>query len=255
MQRLHLIIPSFYHYLRFVKAEADFDPDHVRELFNRMSGSYERMNYITSFGFSLRWRRQFIQVLPASDQKLKIIDLMTGMGETWHAVKKQYPAAHLSALDFSEGMLKPARRKNESEFNNDVRILHQDLLNNSLPDDHYDVVLSAFGLKTFNAEQIAVLAKEIRRILNPGGSFSLIEVSSPENRLLRALYKLHLKHVVPACGWMFLGDPSEYKMLWRYTEKFRNANETCTIFRDAGLEVNPMSYFFGCATGVAGRKK
>lgn len=220
-----------------------------------MSGSYERMNYITSFGFSLRWRRQFIEALPASDENIKVIDLMSGMGETWHQIRRHYPKAELSALDFCEGMLKPSRHKNEQEFGNSVRILQQDLLKNELASDQYDVVLSAFGMKTFNAEQLKILAAEIKRILKPGGRFSMIEVSAPDGWFLHALYKLHLKYVVPFCGWIFLGNPSEYKMLWKYTEMYRNSKAAVTIFREAGLEVKPMSYFFGCASGVVGLKK
>jgi len=242
------------HYLRFVQTDPDFNPENVKELFNRMSGSYERMNYITSFGFSLRWRRQFVQVLPSSHEKIRVLDLMTGMGETWHMVKKHYPACEFSALDFSEGMLRPARQKNEKKFGNSIHILQQDLLNNSLPSGHFDVVLSAFGMKTFNDDQLAIMAQQIHRVLKPGGTFSLIEVSAPKSRVMRALYKMHLKYVVPMCGWLFLGNPSEYRMLWKYTEKFQNAARAVKLFREAGLQVRYTEYFYGCATGLVGTK-
>ncbi len=234
--------------------DPDFQPENVRELFNRMSGTYERMNYITSFGFSLRWRRQFVEALPSSNEPIKVIDLMTGMGETWHQVRRHYPSCDFSALDFSEGMLKSAHHKNSTEFANSIHILQKDILKSDLPSDHYDVVLSAFGMKTFDAAQLKVLAQEIKRILKPGGHFSLIEVSAPRNIVLYAMYKLYLKYVIPVCGWIFLGSPAEYKMLWRYTEKFKNSVEAETIFRSAGLNVKSLNYFFGCATGIMGSK-
>jgi ubiquinone/menaquinone biosynthesis methyltransferase len=235
-------------------AEEDYNPQHVHDLFNRMSGSYERVNYITSFGFSLRWRRQFLQELPPSSAPLEVIDLMTGMGETWSTVKKHYPHATLSALDFSEGMLSHAHRRNKNSFRNSVTVVQQNLLENNLAGNHYDVVLSAFGLKTFNAEQLHILAQETKRILKPGGRFSMIEVSSPRNVVLRGLYKLHLKYLVPFCGRLFPGNPSEYRMLWKYTERFRNADEAAAIFSAAGLQVQKSRYFYGCATGITGRK-
>jgi ubiquinone/menaquinone biosynthesis methyltransferase len=242
-------------YSRILISDPDFQPENVKELFNRMSGSYERMNYITSFGFSLRWRKQFVQILPATNEKIRVIDLMTGMGETWHPVKAHYPMCEFSALDFSEGMLKSARQKNKKEFDDGIHILQKDILASDLPSDHYDIVLSAFGMKTFNAEQLSVLANEIKRILKPGGKFSLIEVSAPRNPVMRTLYKLHLKYIVPACGWLFLGNPSEYKMLWKYTEKFKNSKDAEVIFRNAGLIVEPVTYFFGCATGIRGARR
>ena len=79
-----------------------------------MSGSYERVNYITSFGFSIRWRRQFINRIPATDEKIEVIDLLTGMGENWESVRRIFPNANISSLDFSEEMIKRAELKNKS---------------------------------------------------------------------------------------------------------------------------------------------
>ncbi len=219
-----------------------------------MSGSYERVNYTTSFGFSLRWRKQFLKSIPSTSESLRIIDLMTGMGETWGPIRSRFPNGELSTLDYSEGMLVHARHKNHKSFGDKVIIHHQDLLKNTLLSEYYDVVLSAFGLKTFNTEQIATLAGEIKRILKPGGRFSLIEVSSPENPVLHGLYKLHLKHIVPVCGQIFLGNPEEYRMLWKYTERFGNSNRAAEIFAEAGLKTQYVSYFGGCATGITGQK-
>jgi ubiquinone/menaquinone biosynthesis methyltransferase len=234
--------------------QQEYDPEYIRGLFNRMSGSYERVNYITSFGFSLRWRRQFLKFIAPAADPLRIMDLMTGMGETWNPVLDRFPNAELSTLDYSEGMLVHANLKNKKSFSGKVIVHHQDLLKNSLPSDHYDVVLSAFGLKTFNAQQVVRLAEEIKRILKPGGKFSLIEVSVPENTILRALYKLHLKYAVPICGKMFLGNPQEYRMLWKYTERFGNGKAAVQQFRNSGLNAEYVSYFGGCATGIQGNK-
>lgn len=233
---------------------AEYNPEFVCSLFDRMSGSYENVNYITSFGFSLRWRKQFLRALPSSNASIQVIDLMTGMGETWGPVKKHFPNAAFSALDFSQGMLSHAKEKNRKQFNNSVTVLHQDLLKNTLASDHYDVVLSAFGLKTFNNDQIRILGKEIKRILRPGGAFSLIEVSAPSNILLRALYKFHLKYAVPICGKILLGNPEEYRMLWKYTDRFQNSSAAQQIFQEEGLDCKMVSYFNGCATGIVGRK-
>ena len=98
----------------FPKAIFDF----VRGLFNKMSNSYERMNYITSFGFSIRWRTQFLHSFQPTDKKIEIIDLLTGMGETWKAVLNRFPNANISALDFSEEMVKNAKAKNKRHFQN-----------------------------------------------------------------------------------------------------------------------------------------
>lgn len=219
-----------------------------------MSSSYERMNFITSFGFSIRWRRQFLQSFRQTNKKAEIIDLLTGMGETWNATKNRFPDSNLTALDFSDGMLKYAKQKSELKFNNEIIVLQQDILNNELPNNHYDFVTCAFGLKTFNTEQIQILALETKRILKHGGQFSFIEVSKPNNKILEALYGFYLGWVIPILGRLLLGNPEEYKMLWQYTSRFGNAKMAAEIFSNSGLSTTFNSYFYGCATGFYGIK-
>jgi demethylmenaquinone methyltransferase/2-methoxy-6-polyprenyl-1,4-benzoquinol methylase len=97
-----------------------------------MSSSYERMNYITSFGFSIRWRTQFLDVFRPISPDAEIIDLLTGMGETWSAIRRKFPNAHLTVLDFSEGMLKYARQKSRDKFNNQITVIQQDILTRTM---------------------------------------------------------------------------------------------------------------------------
>lgn len=231
-----------------------YNPDFVQGLFNKMSSSYERVNYITSFGFSIYWRRQFLNSFIQPDHTAEIIDLLTGMGETWAAIKNKLPNSNLTVLDFSEGMLKYAKQKSKIKFNNEIRVLQQDILKNELPGNHYDFVTCAFGLKTFNAEQLNILALETKRILKTGGQFSFIEVSKPSNHTLNALYGFYLSKVIPILGRLLLGNPEEYKMLWQYTDQFENAKMTAEIFEKAGLKTNFNAYFHGCATGFHGEK-
>lgn len=232
-----------------------YNPEYVKGLFNRMSSSYERMNYITSFGFSIRWRTQFLEPFQSTTDKIEIIDLMTGMGETWSAVKNKFPNAKLSALDFSPEMLKNAKTKSEKHFNNNVLLLQQDILKSDLPSNNYDIVICAFGLKTFDTEQLQVLATETKRILKVGGQFSFIEVSKPTNKILKQLYGFYLGQVIPVLGKLLLGNPIEYKMLWRYTDNFDNAKRAEEIFNNQGLTTKSNSYFYGCSTGFSGHKQ
>lgn len=231
-----------------------YNPEYVRGLFNRMSGSYERVNYLTSFGFSIRWRTQFLKSFKPTDEKVEIIDLLTGMGETWKAIKHKLPNSNLTVLDFSEGMLKFAKQKSKDHFNNSITVLHQNILQSELPSDRFDFVTCAFGLKTFNDEQLEALALETRRILKPGGRFSFIEVSKPNPKVLNWLYGFYLSKAIPVLGKLLLGNPEEYKMLWNYTRRFENSKKAAALFKNAGLATEYTSYFYGCATGFYGQK-
>lgn len=231
-----------------------YNPEYVKGLFNKMSSSYERMNFVTSFGFSIRWRRQFLEPFNQTKRKAEIIDLLTGMGETWNATKNKFPNSNLTVLDFSDGMLKNAKQKSETKFNNEIIVLQQDILNNQLPSNYYDFVTCAFGLKTFNEEQIQVLAKETKRILKKDGQFSFVEVSKPNSKILKTLYGFYLGQIIPILGRLLLGNPEEYRMLWKYTNNFDNAKRATEIFTETGLTTKFNSYFYGCATGFYGTK-
>lgn len=231
-----------------------YSPEYVKGLFNRMSSSYERMNYITSFGFSIRWRTQFLNSFKPTNQKVEIIDLLTGMGETWQATKHKFPNSNLTVIDFSEGMLKYAKRKNKEKFKEQITVLQKDILENELPSNHFDFVTCAFGLKTFNEDQLNILALETKRILKIGGKFSFIEVSKPNNNILKIFYGFYLGKIIPVLGKVLLGNPEEYKMLWKYTDKFENARNATETFANKGLKTKYVSYFYGCATGFNGQK-
>lgn len=231
-----------------------FEPAFVKKLFNRMSNSYERMNYITSFGFSIIWRKQFINKLRQDNSKVQVLDLLSGMGENWKLLNNRYPNADFFALDFSEEMISSSDKKNQ-KLRNKFIILNQDVLSCSIEENKFDIITCAFGLKTFNEQQLILLARLIHSILKPGGSFTFIEVSKPSNNLLLFFYRFYLKSIVPILGKLLLGNPTDYKMLWKYTEIFQNAIRSKDIFEKEGLEVSYEKYFFGCATGIFGSKK
>ncbi|UTW62809.1 class I SAM-dependent methyltransferase [bacterium SCSIO 12741] len=231
-----------------------YDPEFVEDLFDRMSSSYARMNYITSFGFSERWRRQCIQQLDFSTSEV-ILDLMCGMGECWPQVLKRSPAhAQLIGIDFSAGMLRFADQAKIKYPNRKIETRRQNIFTNNLPDGSVDIIISGFGLKTFNDQQIQELAEEMHRLLKPGGQFSLIDVSTPHWSALRRPYLFYLKNIIPILGKLFLGNPETYEMLGIYTEKYGNSKQVEKRFTEAGFEVKYLDYFYGCASGIAGCK-
>lgn len=231
-----------------------YEPKFVEKLFDKMSSSYSKMNYITSFGFSERWRRQCVEEIGIEKGKT-VVDLMTGMGECWkHILKKSDKNSKLIGLDFSTEMINRAE-KNKGKFKKSkIEILKENVFKNSIENETADFVISGFGLKTFNDEQLEKLATEIDRILKPNGEFSLIDVSVPNSKLLKPFYMFYLKKIIPILGKIFLGSPETYKMLGVYTEEFGNSKNVYQIFNRPEFKVEYVEYFYGCATGIKGIK-
>lgn len=231
-----------------------YEPKFVEKLFDKMSSSYSKVNYITSFGFSERWRRQCVEEIGIEKGKI-VVDLMTGMGECWkHILKKSDKNSKLIGLDFSTEMINRAE-KNKTKFKKStIEVLKENVFQNSIENQTADYVISGFGLKTFNDEQLGELSNEINRILKPNGKFSLIDVSVPKSKILKPFYMFYLKNVIPILGKVFLGSPETYKMLGVYTEEFGNSKNTHRIFNRPEFDVEYVEYFFGCASGIKGRK-
>ena len=70
----------------------------------------------------------------------------------------------------------------------------------------------------------------------------------------RPLYRLHLKVILPLIERLFLRGAQDFAMIGTYTQNFDNAAAFAEQLRAQGLQVEFHRYFFGCATGVSGRK-
>ena len=231
-----------------------YNPKFVETLFDKMSSSYERVNYITSFGFSEKWRKQCVKTLDIKEGST-VVDLMTGMGECWNPILKSIGKnGQLIGLDFSSGMIKKANHRMKKYSNYNISLLKENVFKNSIAENSVDNIISGFGLKTFSIKQLEDLANEVNRTLKSNGSFSFIEVSVPQNKILKIFYIFYLKYIIPILGFLFLGNPETYKMLGIYTSEFGNSKKTKEIFESKGFKVQFTNYFYGCATGIKGYK-
>ena len=232
-----------------------YDPQFVSGMFDRMSKTYGFANTVTSFGFTMRWRKQCINDLPAVKGCALGYDMMSGMGETWGDLQTKLDTeSQIIALDISAEMNRKARLHLQRLKHKNIQLMQANVLENSIPANSADFVVSAFGLKTFTPQQQTQFAKEVARILKPGGSFAMIEVSEPRPWLLRILFMFYLKQIIPLIGWAFLKNTDDYRMLGYYCSHFKDCGYFYTQLKELGMTVNHKNYFFGCASGVYGRK-
>ena len=86
-------------------------PDRVREMFDRISPSYDRMNRVMSLGMDGRWREAAARAarLEPGDPAL---DVCCGTGDLAIELRRAVgPGGRVVGLDFSEQMLEVARAK------------------------------------------------------------------------------------------------------------------------------------------------
>jgi ubiquinone/menaquinone biosynthesis C-methylase UbiE len=232
-----------------------YDPGYVADLFDRCSTNYRLWSAISSFGFIYVWRRQCVARLQSARPGAIAVDLMAGTGEVWPHLLRRFPdLGTITALDISHRMHVEAVERLHGQYADKITHLEANALETDLPSDHADIVLSTFGLKTFNRDQQTVLAGQIARLLKPGGSFSLIEASDPKGWFLRPVYRVYLDRLLPRVESLFLNGAHDFSMIGAYTRNFGSSAHMADALRAAGLTATLKKHFFGCATSVAGIK-
>jgi demethylmenaquinone methyltransferase/2-methoxy-6-polyprenyl-1,4-benzoquinol methylase len=232
----------------------NYDEKYVTHLFDQMGASYDIVNLISSFGFSEIWRAQSVRNLNIQQGTI-VADLMAGSGECWTYLKRSIKSnGQIVSVDISPVMCARQKRRLR-DFDTPVDIRCENALSMSLPDASVDFIISAFGLKTFDSSQLRRLASELHRVLRPGGSCSLLEITMPELQLLRIPYRFYINGIIPLIGRIFLKNIECYKMLGVYTEAFGSCAKFADLFRNACFEVVVKKHFFGCASSLVLTKK
>ncbi|QNA83503.1 class I SAM-dependent methyltransferase [Sphingomonas sp. So64.6b] len=231
-----------------------YAPEFVKGVFDRCSERYITFSWLCSFGFTERWRRQCVAAMPEPTGPAGY-DLMAGTGEVWPHLLKRFPQiGQITAVDISSGMHHRAIDRLHRHRAQRIAFIEDDVFASNLPDASADFVIATFGLKTFDREQLAQFARLVARVLKPGGSFAMIEASDPKGWLLRPLYLFHLKTVLPLMERFLLRGAQDFAMIGRYSTNFGDARAFAEMLRSEHLDVRFDRYFFGCATGVSGRK-
>ncbi|HXE87373.1 MAG TPA: class I SAM-dependent methyltransferase [Hyphomicrobiaceae bacterium] len=233
-----------------------YDPLFVKGVFDRCSAAYRYWSQIASFGFIFLWRRQCVDHMPAIlPDGATGLDLMAGTGEAWpYLLRRRANIASITAVDISSEMIRRALDRLHRSRLDKIKLIEVDVLKNSLAAESADFVISTFGLKTFNQSQQRHLATELARVLRRGGVFSLIEASDPKGWVLHGLYRFYLSRVLPLVEKIVLKGAQDFSMIGVYTRNFGDCRFIAQCLVEQGVEVEFKVFFFGCATGVVGRK-
>ncbi|KIC42070.1 ubiquinone biosynthesis methyltransferase UbiE [Ruegeria sp. ANG-R] len=233
-----------------------YDPEFVAGVFDRCSGAYRNWSAIASFGLIRAWRKSCIDGLTLPhDTSASGVDLMAGTGEAWPHLFARFPKIEkVTAIDISPGMHRQALKRLHMGREDRVSHLCANMLTTDLPNESADFAISTFGLKTFNADQHLIFARQLRRILKPGAPFSLIEATDPVGWSLRPLYRLYLDGVLPQIERLFLNGAQDFTMIGEYTRNFGSGGSVADALKSVGLNVDTRYYVYGSAIRLSGHK-
>ena len=214
----------------------------VTKMFDTISGDYDGMNRIISFGIDIKWRKRVVAIIGRKNPKT-ILDIATGTGDlAIHLVKTG--AEQIIGLDISPGMLEVGRRKIEKkQMGNKIKLIVGDSENLPFEADSFDAITVAFGVRNF--EDLEKGLSEIYRVLKPNGTFAVLETSVPEKTPYRQGYTLYCKHILPTIGRLLSKDRSAYAYLsesaavFPYGKQFNNILEKIGFI---GIENRPQTF-------------
>jgi len=171
-------------------------------MFDRVAPGYDLMNTVLSFGVHHRWRRRAADLceLPPG---ARLLDLATGTGDL--AAEFLRRGARVTGLDFSEKMLRIARKKLGAQ----AHWVLGDALRLPFRTGEFDAVTMGFSCR--NVESLDTLFGEMARVARPGGVIMALDFSLPRGPLLRAFYRLYLGLLVPLLG--AVADRRAYRYL------------------------------------------
>jgi demethylmenaquinone methyltransferase/2-methoxy-6-polyprenyl-1,4-benzoquinol methylase len=120
-------------------------------------------------------------------------------------------------------------------------------------DGTFDRVTCAFGIRNFEHKEKGLV--EFLRVLKPGGRAVILELSVPQNRLVRWAYDLYFTHLLPAIGGAVSGDRAAYRYLPASVHGFPAPAAFCRMMEEAGFrEVRCRTFTFGLCRMFTGER-
>lgn len=227
----------------------------IQQMFDGIAPDYDRLNHLMSLGVDRSWRRRALREIVTPERPQALLDIACGTGDFALAqARKMHADSHITGLDLSEGMLAVMREKvAKAGLDGRISCEQGDCEQMRFADGSFDCATIAFGIRNF-AHREAALA-EILRVLKPGGRLVILELSVPENKLLRWAYNLYFMHFVPWIGGLVSGDKAAYKYLPASVQAFPGRREwTATMERCGYANVRHRAFTFGLCRMYIGTK-
>lgn len=220
--------------------------EQVAKMFDTISGNYDGLNRVISFGIDVQWRKKVLQLVADTNPE-NILDIATGTGDL-AILMAQTPVKKIVGLDISNGMLEVGRKKIEAKnLTSRIEMILGDSENMPFDDNSFDAITVAFGVRNF--ENLDKGLREIHRVLRPGGIFVILETSNPTKTPFKQGYNLYTRHVLPLIGKLFSKDDAAYGYLSESASVFPFGEALNNILRNNGfIDVRAMPQTFGVAT-------
>ena len=227
--------------------------EQVTQMFDTISGNYDDLNRVISFGIDIKWRKKVLQLV--SEKKPEtVLDIATGTGDL-AILMANTNASKIIGLDISAGMLEIGKKKiTDRNLDSRIEMVLGDSEKIPFEDNYFDAITVGFGIRNF--ENLELGLSEILRVLKPNGRFVILETSVPTKFPFKQGYYIHTRFILPLIGKLFSKDKTAYSYLSESASHFPFGEALNNILRKVGfIDVKHMPQTFGVATIYSASKK
>lgn len=205
----------------------------VEEMFDKIAPTYDTLNHRLSWDIDKGWRKKAIKQLQPYHPQL-MLDIATGTGDFAILAARVLSPSHLIGADISEGMMAIGREKvKKAGLSKVISFQKEDCLNLSFPDNTFDAVTAAFGIRNF--QNLDKGLTEICRVLKKGGHLSIVELTTPVSFPMKQLFRIYSNTILLNYAKFISKDKSAYEYLNKTVEAFPQGERMMEIFHKAGF--------------------
>ncbi|MGJ7489255.1 bifunctional demethylmenaquinone methyltransferase/2-methoxy-6-polyprenyl-1,4-benzoquinol methylase UbiE [Variovorax sp. ZT4R33] len=203
----------------------------VRGVFDSVATRYDLMNDLMSMGLHRAWKAYTVMAANVSEGS-RVLDIAGGTGDLALAFSKKVgTSGQVVHTDINEAMLRTGRdRLLDAGVSLPTMVCDAEKL--PFPDNHFDVVTVAFGLRNMTHKDAAL--KEMNRVLKPNGKLLVLEFSKVAKPLQKA-YDWYSFKVLPRLGKAVAGDDASYRYLAESIRMHPAQEELKTLMKEGGF--------------------
>ena len=207
---------------------------HVRAVFDSVADNYDLMNDLMSFGIHRLWKRYAINMAGIRPGQ-RILDLAGGTGDLTRLMAPLTgPTGHVVLSDINAAMLNNGRSALlDHGISGNVSFALANAEQLPFPDNSFDLVTIAFGLRNVTDKQQALHA--MQRVLRPGGRLLVLEFSRPAP-VLKPAYDFYSFSILPRLGRLVARDADSYRYLAESIRMHPDQQTLQGMLEQAGFE-------------------
>jgi len=212
----------------------------VRGVFDSVAGNYDLMNDAMSLGIHRVWKSMVMAKLNPQPGEFHL-DVAGGTGDLARGfikaaeevrLRRGGEAARAIICDINAEMLL-AGISEKKDKGLDLSRVCGDAQNLPFPDNYFDVVTIAFGIRNVTDRDMAL--REFYRVLKPGGRLGVLEFSTPPTQWLRKFYDAYSFAVIPPMGQLLAKDRESYQYLVESIRRFPRQAQFAAMVKTAGF--------------------